>query len=124
MVAAISGMTNYYSGINASVSGMNAGRLVQNVSANNIANANTENFIAARVELSQAAGGGVQATVTVSQEEPTTIMNPDGTESTLSNVDLLQEILNTKIGGILFEANVAAYKIQDQTLGTIIDTMG
>lgn len=117
-------MTNYYSGINASVSGMNAGRLMQDVSANNIANANTDEFLAARVELSEAVGGGVQATISVSQEEAITIANTDGTERTLSNVDLLQEILNTKIGGIMFEANAAAYKVQEETLGTIIDTLG
>ncbi|MGD9581682.1 MAG: flagellar basal body protein [Vampirovibrionia bacterium] len=124
MVSSISGINSQFYGINASVSGMNAARTIQHVSANNIANANTDEYLAARVELSEAATGGVQATITVSEEQPVAITNPDGSERVLSNVDLMQEIMNTKLGGIMFQANAAAYKIQEETLGTIIDTMG
>jgi flagellar basal body rod protein FlgB len=107
-----------------SVMGINGGRVVQDVAAGNIANSMSENYQAARVELSSGATGGVRASISVSEEKPLTMYNSDGSQTTFSNVDMVSEIMNVKMGGLMVEANAAAFKIQEQSLGTVIDAMG
>lgn len=119
----VSAISSSYMGIGASVSGINAGRLMQGISANNIANSNTENYHAWRVDLSPQAMGGVNASLSENPEAPPEITNPDGSTSTLSNVDLIEEITNLKMGTYMVEANAVALKVQDESLGTIIDMM-
>lgn len=100
---------------------MNAGQLIQSVSAGNIANAFTPDYQAARVELSQSASGGVNTSLSINEEPGYEIQNPDGTTSNSSNVDLLDEMVSLKMGGLMTQYNAAAFKIQSDTLGTIID---
>lgn len=119
----ISGIVTNMGGVGFSVSGMNAGQLVQDVASTNIANVNSKDYMAMRVELSPASGGGVEASISTSNEAPLEIYNTDGSTTTYSNVNLIDEVMNLKSGGILVEANAAAYTIQAKTLGTIIDTM-
>lgn len=119
----ISGLSGFYGGIGASLSGICAGRLVQTVSAGNIANVFSEDFQAARVDLISNPGGGVKATISINQEEPVSIPNGDGTYTRMSNVNITDEIMNLKTGGILVQANAAAYMIQSNSIGTIIDMM-
>lgn len=119
----VSAISSSYMGIGASVSGITAGRALQGISAENIANANSEDYHAWRVELSPQAMGGVNFSISQNPQDTPEITNPDGTTSKGSNVDLIEEITNLKMGAHMVDANVAAFKIQDKTLGTIIDLM-
>ncbi len=119
----ISGITTF-NGIEASVSGINGGRVVQVVAAGNIANVHSQDYQAARVDLSSVATGGVSASVSISDDPPLEFYNPDGSKTTFSNVDLVTEITSMKMGELMVNANAAAYKIQADSIGTILDTFG
>lgn len=108
------------SGLFSSASGMNAGRLTQSVAANNIANANSSGYQAAIVELSSTASG-VSGSISIDETPCYETYDSSGKVTTGSNVDLIKEITNLKMGSYMVEANAAAFKVQDETLGTIID---
>ncbi|MEW5819544.1 MAG: hypothetical protein AB1782_05085 [Cyanobacteriota bacterium] len=114
-------VSNNFSGIYASLSGMRAGMLMQDIASANIANMYSEDYYATRVELSSAATGGVLPSLTIDETPPIEVTNTDGSTQKLSNVDLTNEIFNIAMGSVLFSASAAAYNAQAQSIGTIIN---
>lgn len=125
-------VSNFSQAYSTSLSGINAGKVMQNVAAQNIANANTDNYQATKVELSSEASGGVNAT-TYTPDSPAngkSVNNPsqnldqqDFKSNNNNNVSLVDEIMNLKTSGAQIQANVEAFKAHDKSVGTIINTV-
>lgn len=108
------------SAIFTAVSGLLAQRTRLDVSANNVANVNTDNFKKSRVVLESNEPAGVQASVEQVNTPGTPIPNRPGNET--SNVDLVEEVVTqiTALHG--FRANLTTVQTADKMLKRLIDT--
>lgn len=97
------------SGIKAATAGLNA-------TANNVANAQSVDYRAKRVDQTARAEGGVDATSVKESQEPTL---PGG-----SNVDLATEATNLITQSRAYEASLRVVQAQDQLLGQTLDLRG
>tara|TARA_B100000927_G_C16406531_1_gene445536 strand:- start:599 stop:1009 length:411 start_codon:yes stop_codon:yes gene_type:complete len=108
---------------NAAMSGLQAASLKLKVSANNVANANTDGYQKQQV-TTQAGTYGVEVKVEkVSTAEPPNNLQTGGelrSEAT-SNVDIAEELLEMKAAKNLFEANLKTLNTSDNMLGRILD---
>ncbi|MFQ5829845.1 MAG: flagellar basal body rod C-terminal domain-containing protein [Candidatus Methylomirabilia bacterium] len=112
------------SAIFSAVSGLVAQRMRLDVSANNVANLNTNNFKKSRVVLESTQPAGVRASV--QQVNTPGVPIPDGFAvrpgDETSNVDLVEETV-TQIGALQgFRANLNIVRAADQMLKHLIDT--
>ncbi|MBP1626072.1 MAG: uncharacterized protein H6Q00_547 [Holophagaceae bacterium] len=99
-----------------SLSGLNAASQGLAVTANNVANANTEGYKTKRLDLEEVKEGGVRASkVTESQES---------TGPGSSNVDYATEMTNLMTQAGAYNANLQVMKTQDQMLGQFMDMKG
>lgn len=110
---------------NAALSGMQAASLQLKVSANNIANSNTDGFQKQQV-VTQAGTYGVEVKVekigaTGSQNNLDNNIGKIMTER--SSVDVVEELIEMKAAKNLFEANLKALYTQSNLLGRILDVM-
>ena len=108
---------------NAAISGLQAASLKLRVSANNVANANTDGYQRQQV-TTQAGTYGVEVKVEkVSTVEPTNSVQASGDlrSDTPSNVDVAEELLEMKAAENLFEANLKTLNTNDNMLGRILD---
>ena len=111
-------------GIYASLSGLAAGQTKVVTAAHNTANANTEGFKKQRVLFQEVEPQGVEATIdTVGTPGPVIFREGEnGLVSTeQSNVDLAEEAVNLILGQRLYEANLRALEVQNETLGNVLD---
>ena len=102
-------------GINASVSGMQTAAKRLNITANNVANLQTEGYQAKRAINGDTASGGVDIVEIQSSEAPATPSS--------SNVDLTTEVSHQIIDKNTYEANAKMLKAQYDTLGTLLDIL-
>ena len=94
------------------------------VTANNIANVETEDFKKSRATLVEGPRENVAVEITQSDTPgPIVVDATDGqfTERKMSNVDLAEEIPQTIIAQRGYEANLATLRAQDEMLKSIID---
>ena len=100
-------------GISASASGMQAAAQSMAVSSNNVANVNTPNYRARRLDLEDVYDRGVQpAAVEESEDTPA----PGG-----SNVELASEAVDQKADKITYGANLQFLSAQSAMLGSAMD---
>lgn len=96
----------------ASVSGLQAAMLRQDVTANNVANINTRGFEQASAYqtdmLSQ--GTGISH-----------IIKTPNNPSADSNTDLVKEVKEQKINKAAFQADLNVIKVKDRMMGTLLD---
>ena len=108
---------------NAAISGLQAASLKLRVSANNVANANTDGYQRQQV-TTQTGTYGVEVKVEkVSTVEPTKNVQA-GVElrsDAPSNVDVAEELLEMKAAQNLFEANLKTLNTNDNMLGRVLD---
>ena len=107
-----------------SISALNAHGVKIGVTANNVANVNTEEFKKSRAVLEEGVNGHV--TVEISRVDTpgpivTEIEDGERVEKELSNVDLAEEITQTIPTQRGYEANLAMIKTRDEMLDHIID---
>ncbi|MBI4913470.1 MAG: hypothetical protein HY823_12080 [Acidobacteria bacterium] len=96
-----------------SLSGLSAAALQVAAAAGNVANLNSKDYRARRVDFSSSPDGGVHlGQVSESQETPV-----EGS----SNVDLATEMVQLLSGSFYFRANAAAFRAQDKLLGATLD---
>jgi len=88
------------------LSGMQAAALVVDVVGHDIANMDTPDFHAQRVDQAAAAGGGVTTTVTTATDE---------------GVDLAEQIGRLITGSIAYDANAAVVRTEDEVTRTLVD---
>ena len=94
------------------------------VTANNIANVQTEEFKKSRATLVEGPRENVAVEITQSDTPgPIVVEVTDDqyTEREMSNVDLAEEIPQTMIAQRGYEANLATLRTQDEMLKSIID---
>lgn len=99
--------------LNVSISGMNAAAQGVAATANNIANLQSKDYRAKRVELQDRPDGGVETSALAESQEPG---YPEG-----SNVDMATEMTNLMTQSTAYEANLKAFKAQDQLLGQTLN---
>jgi flagellar basal-body rod protein FlgB len=120
------------SGITSALSAVNAYGTKLDVTANNIANANTNRFQKSRVEFQEQAptATGVEAIV----EQVTSprvrgaqvyppASQPADPSADASNVDMGEEMMNLILTQRGFDANANVIQAQDETLGTLLSMM-
>lgn len=110
-----------------SISALRAFNHKLNVTADNIANVNTNRFKKSTVQMSDTASGGVVATVHRDNSPGYPVEEVrDGqriqTES--SNVDLAEEIPETIPAQRGYSANLKVIQAQDEMMGSLLDTIG
>lgn len=110
-----------------SASGMQDASLRLNVAANNIANANTDEYIPARVNSTAIPTGGVEGHI----EMPETNFEPvEGTPEippdtpALSQTDLALEFVNILVAKTAFKANAKVMEHTRDMTETLIDIAG
>jgi flagellar basal-body rod protein FlgC len=96
-----------------SLSGLNAATLGVAVVANNVANANSKDYKAKRVDFENVREGGVRPSdIQASQETAV----PGG-----SNVDLATEFTNLMSYADTYKVNAKVLEAQQEILGTVMD---
>ncbi|MGR3319950.1 MAG: flagellar basal body rod C-terminal domain-containing protein [Candidatus Anammoxibacter sp.] len=106
-----------------SQSGIKAANDALRVSANNVANINTNGFKKDIVNFRDVKGGGVKANVSKSNEPGAPIETDDGTIEERSNVNLVEEIVNQIVAKHQVTANVTALKTGLETDSEILDIL-
>ena len=126
------------SAINTSLSGLNAASRRLEISANNIANANstgsiiggsrtTQPFIPQQAVSTAQKGGGVNVDVRAKANATTQLYQPDNPDAdeqgivNAPNVDVAQELVDSKIATYDYKANLKALKMADDTLSYLLD---
>ena len=111
--------------LNAALSALGAHEKKLDVTANNIANLNTEGFKKSRAVLQEANPSGVVVTISRVNTPGSPILPMDGTgemrES--SNVDLAEEIVALQTTKHGFQANLKTLKTEDEMLGSLFDIL-
>jgi flagellar hook protein FlgE len=96
-----------------SLSGMSAAWTQLAVAGNNLANLNTADYKAKRVDFTQTPEGGVRV---ASLQESQTKPSPNG-----SNVDPAAELVSLMTGSMFFHANAAVVRTQSEMLRSTLD---
>lgn len=96
-----------------SLAGVNAATLGVAVVANNVANANSKDFRAKRVDFEDLREGGVKPSQIVESEAT---LVPDG-----SNVDFGTEFVNLLAYADTYRINAKVLDVQQEILGTVMD---
>lgn len=97
------------------------------VSANNVANALTDDFKKSRAINTEGENGQVQTTITKINTPGPLVDDPlskTGELKELSNTDIAEELINQIIAEKGFEANTKAIKTYEETVGTLINLIG
>jgi flagellar hook protein FlgE len=113
--------------IHSSVSAINAFSKKMRVTADNVANVNTDGFKKSRVTMNEGKSGGVEAKISQANTPgfPKQITE-DGQVKDVesSNVDLGEEMTESIATQTAQEANLKTIKAQDEMIGTLLDTIG
>jgi flagellar hook protein FlgE len=111
--------------INSALSALGAFGEEVDVTANNLANVNTEGFKKSRAIFQEANQSGVTVTVSRVDTPGAPIPSEDGTgkmkES--SNVDAAEEIVNLETAKYGFQANLKTIKTDEEMLGSLFDIL-
>ena len=120
----------------APLSALNASSVSQQVTANNLANVNTEEFRASRVTLEDRPGMNGVAVQEIRQdpEAPPAVPSMHLLEQqgrveqqpvtvSGSTTDVAREMVNLMVNQSTYAANVAVARTQDEMVGTVLDTV-
>lgn len=116
-------------GLNSSLSGLWANQFRQDVTANNIANVNTDGFQAATVQTSDAAyvndiGQGTRVTGTYTPNRPAPVAMDDTAAAgmrELSNTDMIKEMTNQMSAQNAYGANATMARSVNAASQTLLD---
>ena len=115
------------SSLNANVSGVKAFQQKFNVTSNNIANVNTDEFKKQRALLHEDDSGGIRVEVD-KVDTPgypkETVVGGKVIQSETSNVDLAEEMTETIPTQAGYDANLKAIQTEDEMMGTLLDVVG
>jgi flagellar hook protein FlgE len=111
--------------MDAALSALGALGIKLGVTANNIANVNTDGFKKSRVLLQNTDLYGVTVSISRVDTSGMAIFSGDGSASMQesSNVDLGEEIVNLKTTKYAYLANLKTIKVEDAVLGTLFDSL-
>ena len=117
-------------GIHIPASGMQANQFRVDVSANNVANINTDNFRASTVQTTDNAyindvGQGTRVAATYAPPTPApAAMDAQGNRVEMSNTDAATEITGQMVAERAYGVNVAVAQTMDRMMGTLLDIRG
>ena len=115
------------SALNNTVSALRAFVTKLGVTADNIANVNTDGFKKSRATFQADPNGGVRVEIT-RDDSPgfryEGIENGEKVEKETSNVDLTEEIPNLMVTKRAYQANLKTLETQDEMLGSLLDIVG
>lgn len=97
------------------------------VSANNVANALTDDFKKSRAINSEGDNGQVESVITKIDTPGPLVDDPlseTGELKELSNTDIAEELTNQIIAEQGFNANAKMIKAYEETVGTLVDLIG
>ena len=121
------GVTPMIPAINGTLSALQAYKKSMGVTANNIANVNTEGFKKSRATMNEGVNGGVEATVNKVNTPGHRYQELDGdrmVDKETSNVNLQEEIPDLMVTQRTYEANLKSLQTRDKMLGTTLDILG
>jgi flagellar hook protein FlgE len=113
--------------VNGTLSALQAYKKSMGVTANNIANVNTEGFKKSRAIMNEGVNGGVEVAVNKVDTPGHRYQEIDGDQMVdreTSNVNLEEEIPDLMVTQRAYEANLKALQTRDKMLGTTLDIMG
>jgi len=113
--------------VNSTISALQAYKTSLGVTADNIANANTDEFKKSRVILKEGTNGDVQVDINRVNTPGHRYQGVEGdqlVEKESSNVNLEEEIPEMMITQRTYEANLKVLQTQDKMSGTLLDIMG
>jgi len=100
-------------GVSLGASGLNVSTQSIALSANNVANANTDGYKAKTLQQQDLQQGGVRAAGVRESEEPA--------EQGRSNVDFATEAVNLDTRGLSYQADLKFMQVQQSLVGTALD---
>jgi len=115
------------SSISSNVSALQAFSKKMAVSANNVANAYSDNFKKSRAINSEGQNGQVASTITRVETPGPLVEDPTSTTGELkelSNTDIAEEMVNQIAAEHGFNANAKTVKTYEETVGTLLDMIG
>ena len=115
------------SALNSTISALRAFVTKLNVTADNIANVNTDGFKKNRATLQEDQNGGVRVEIRRDNSPGfiyDTFENGEKVEKETSNVDLTEEIPDLMMTKRAYQANLKTLETQDEMLGSLLDTIG
>ena len=113
--------------VNGTISALQAYKTRLGVSADNIANANTDEFKKSRATLKEGTKGDVQVDINRVNTPGHRYQELEGdqlVEKESSNVNLEEEIPEMMVTQRIYEANLKVLQTQDKMSGTLLDIMG
>lgn len=113
--------------VTSTVSALRAYKTQMEVTSNNVANVNTDDFKKSRATLKEGAHGDVQAAVNRVNTPGHRYQELEGdqiVDKETSNVDLAEELPQLMVTQHAYEANMKVLQAQDKLLGTTLDILG
>ena len=113
--------------VNNTISALQAYKTKMGVTANNIANVNTDEFKKSKAILKEGAHGGVQVDIKRVDTPGHSYQERIGdqrVEKESSNVNLDEEVSEMMVTQRTYAANLKVLQTQDKMLGTSLDIMG
>jgi flagellar hook protein FlgE len=113
--------------VNSTVSALQAYNSQLDVTSNNIANVNTDEFKKSKAILKEGPNGGVQADIRRVDTPGHRYQELEGdqmAEKETSNVDLSEELPQLMVTQHAYQANMKVIQTQDEILGTALDIVG
>jgi flagellar basal-body rod protein FlgC len=113
--------------VNSPISALQTYKSKMRVTANNIANVNTDEFKKGRATLREGTNGGVQVNVQRVNTPGIRYKAFEGdrlAEIESSNVNLEEEIPEMMVTQRTYEANLKVLQTQNKMLGSVLDIMG
>ena len=113
--------------VNSALTALQAYRKSMRVTANNIANVNTDEFKKSRASMKEGINGGVEVEVSKVNTPGHRYREFDGdqmVEKETSNVDLAEEIPDLMVTQRTYQANLKVLQTRDKMLGATLDILG
>lgn len=115
--------------ISSALSGLNAASKRVAVSADNIANQFSKNYVPQRAGQVSLGAGGIQTIVTPINPPTVTVFNPADPDADangavqLPNVDVANELANMMVASYDFKANLKSIKVTDKMQQSLLDIL-
>jgi len=103
------------------INGLADSKLRLDVTANNLANINTDEFKSSRVTSQEASPYGVTQHIDSLEHPGFQYVDEQGNLIESSNTDLVQEVVNMMLAEYSFKFNSSAIKTSDSLLGALLD---
>ena len=115
------------SALDSGISALSSFSVKMNVTANNVANVNSDGFKKSRTTLKEGPFGGVEPDidqVDTPGYPKQTVENGQIREVETSNVDLVEAIVDSTSSQSAYKANLKTIQTDDKMVGTLMDIIG